>query len=247
MTSKFRMPRSNENRTSARLRAAAVQAITEAQRPMTAHDIQEWITKHDENLESEIASKCYDYVRIILSLSPTTEIRRYRPVCDTDAIDARTGFYGLSDGDYSASEWAPLTTGAKNNSDLHPRNYSGLPRNRPQIPPHRPAASLFCANLHFPAHLPHVDQSAYANAWFALNTFIDQSDPFWNTLNEGIKTMKSEIERGRQPEDVLKMVITTKPLMQNPIVLDDIVTILSREAGQKQEELWFTDILDNVV
>jgi hypothetical protein len=228
------------------LRLAAVQAITDAGRPMSAHEIQSWIAKHDENLSAEITSKCYDYVRMILSLSPPSMIRKYRSTTSVEGVDGRSGFFGLPDGDYKEPEWQSIVNMGRKRSAPKQAPHSDPRRNRPQIPV-RPATSIFVDNPQLPDAVTNVDQHAVTNAWFALNTFIDRSDPLWSNLTEGIETMKSEIERGGHPDAVLKMVITTKPLMQNPIVFDDIITILSGEAGQKQEELWFTDILDNIV
>jgi hypothetical protein len=90
---------------SQQLRNASVEALEEVGKPMTAHEIEAWISKNHLQLNKELVTKCYDYVRIILSLSSAKCIVKYRSTTQLSGIDHRSSFFGLADTDYNRNYW----------------------------------------------------------------------------------------------------------------------------------------------
>jgi hypothetical protein len=88
------------NHTSTRLRLAAVRALNEIGRPVTAHEVEQWLTSNDPDLWAEVSEKCYDYVRMILSLTRNSAIVKYRSREIRQGVDRRVAFYGLPSANY---------------------------------------------------------------------------------------------------------------------------------------------------
>jgi hypothetical protein len=88
------------NHTSTRLRLAALRALNEVGRPVTAHEIEHWLTTNDPELWTEVSEKCYDYVRMILSLTRNNAIVKYRSCEIRPGVDKRVSFYGLPSAEY---------------------------------------------------------------------------------------------------------------------------------------------------
>ena len=99
----------DDSHTSTRLRSAAVKAIQEAGRPIAAHELETWVTNNDKDLWKEVSKKCYDYVRIILSLTAKTIITKYKTDAIIPGVDKRAAFYGLTDETYDSTLWTPAS------------------------------------------------------------------------------------------------------------------------------------------
>jgi hypothetical protein len=64
---------------------------------------------NDPELFREISSRCHDYVRIILSLSPNDMLAKYEALSPVSTIDQRSAFYGIPGVAYDPSQWALST------------------------------------------------------------------------------------------------------------------------------------------
>ncbi|EAX99491.1 hypothetical protein TVAG_413090 [Trichomonas vaginalis G3] len=100
----------NGSHTSAKLRERAMQAITEAKRPLAAAEIESSLRINDHHLFKEISAKCGDYLRVILSLTHSDVFSKYKPTKPIHRIDRRAIFFGLADGDYDPEQWKRVTS-----------------------------------------------------------------------------------------------------------------------------------------
>jgi hypothetical protein len=239
------MPEADDNHTSARLRAAAVQAIHEAQRPLTAHQIEAWIRDRDPALSAEVKGKCYDYARMILSLSPPSQICKYRSQIMLAGIDARAAFYGLPRERYPET-WVPTAKMPTKGLTPKPARPAPLPRPNP-VPAASQQSSIFLVPQSSPiAPLSGQlapDPQSIPDPWANLPAFPDTSDVFWlpNFTDSG----KSNVSGGFMFDDPGFGSLAT--VIHHPTVFGEVLTMLTKETVQKHGTLWFTDILDNVV
>jgi hypothetical protein len=220
-----------KNATSLRLRHAAVLAIEGVHRPMTAHEIEKWVAKYHPDLWEEISEKCYDYVRIILSLTPEDAIVKYKCRSSFPGADRRACFYGLEDAGYDPTIWIPLRKGRKTPATVP------LMTGRPTTPaaPHCDSSIFFPDKLVLPFK-DNVTNEMCDRAWFALTTLIPTSMPFWTDFRAAADTLNAKIERGMQPDVILKQLLDEMPTLTHPLVAADAVHILSREAILKMRE-----------
>jgi hypothetical protein len=79
--------------TASRVRYVAKGLIACAGRPLAACEIEAGIRRHDAALYDDVAKKCKDYVRIILSQSGC--LVKCRPLEAIPGVDKRSTFYGL--------------------------------------------------------------------------------------------------------------------------------------------------------
>jgi hypothetical protein len=130
------------------LRQASCQAIKEAERPLSAHEIEPWIAQHDAILSHQLSSKCYDYVRIILSLAPTDLIMKYKYSGPSLGIDVRSTFYGLVGMIYDPSVWILFHTKHQQDEMNGQMQRVGLkrPSNSPE-PPAKPTKICLFQNM----------------------------------------------------------------------------------------------------
>jgi hypothetical protein len=229
--------------TSERLRLATVRAVNESQRPIAAHEVEEWINFNDAELSKELSSKCYDYVRIILSLTPRDMIVKYKCDFSVPGVDRRASFYGLPDCQYDPAIWKPI--GRKSDKKRFARR--DLNKNRPkeQLAKRQPPAGTDLQSLFGPQDFQpvvrNVDDRKCENAWFALTTFVPPNDDFWQSLMEGIDEMRAGVKEGRDPNEVLTKILKEKPGLVKPVVLSDVLDILSKEALLEGDEFLFGD------
>ncbi|OHT00651.1 hypothetical protein TRFO_32620 [Tritrichomonas foetus] len=94
--------------TSGKVRVIAQEAITSYNRPMTAHEIEKFIKLNDKDLWKDDCGKCYDYVRMILSVSKLSAIIKYKCLKRIIGVDKRANFYGLATKTYDTAVWLPL-------------------------------------------------------------------------------------------------------------------------------------------
>ena len=91
------------NQTSTKVRTVAHRVLSESERPLIAHEIERWISQNDPDLWEEVSSKCYDYVRMILSLTQNDAIVKYGCNTTMPGIDRRAVFYGIPGKEYDES------------------------------------------------------------------------------------------------------------------------------------------------
>jgi len=227
------MPIQNATPSSIRLRNAAVEAIFQAQRPMCAHEVQNWVKMNDPELFKEISSKCYDYVRMILSLAPSDMLVKYQTQKQISGIDSRSAFYGLPDIQYDPTHWmiARSKPSRKVQSDTKKSKLYTKPLELSKFQTKSPS-SIFFPNPVILPFVQNVDQATYSASWFALTTLTNPNDKIWTELTEAIKFMKAEIIKGRSAPEVLQQILKYFPSLTHPVIAIDVVNILSREANQ---------------
>jgi hypothetical protein len=223
--------------TSRRLRLATLKAMNEIQRPIAAHEVEEWIGQNDPDLSKELSTKCYDYVRIILSLTSRDMIVRYK--CDIvfPGVDRRAAFYGLPNHQYDPAIWKLV--GRKNEKKRWTRRdtVKAVPVDhvREQDPPYRRSVQSLFAPQDLKPTIHIVDDQKCDDAWFALTTFIPPNDEFWHTLMEAMQEMRAGVQEGKDPDEVLAQILSGKPGLIKPVVLSDVLDILSKEAYVDQD------------
>jgi hypothetical protein len=240
---------------SLRLRNSAIRAISEAGRPLAVHEIEGWLKANDHALSQELTTKCYDYVRIILSLSPTNVLVKYRPVMSIDGIDHRALFYGIASKKYDPHRWLlgqekhykrKRDSAADDSADSSPVPRSAKRRSKPakvqEIPPSPtllapPPKVLLFANAPAVPVIAEVDSIALANAWDTLTCVTLPDAPLWTELMVAMNELKTEIQTGTPVPDVVESVMRDHAAFVHPLIAHDVAVILTKEAYAKKEEI----------
>lgn len=121
----------NTSHTSAKLRVRAMQAITEAKRPLAASEIESSLRINDHHLFKEISAKCGDYLRVILSLTHSDVFSKYKPTKPIHGIDRRAIFFGLADGDYDPEQWKRVVS--KSSNSMQSPDKESSPQEKPDL------------------------------------------------------------------------------------------------------------------
>lgn len=212
------------------MRNAAITAIGKFGRPITAHELETWIAENDKDLCNAISEKCYDYVRIILSLTPATMITKYKAYESIPGVDKRAAFYGLADQTYDSEVW----TAVKRKGSKPPKRASINLRNKSKIARsdglERHQSSIFYQPEYSVNFMPTVDDSHYWYAWNVLMSFLPLTDPFWATFLQAIEDVEKSVTSGAEPESTLFRVLGKYPSLTYPVIINSVVTVLSRTA-----------------
>jgi hypothetical protein len=163
---------------------AALTAVRDFQRPLTAHELETWLSQHDPDLWVDVSEKCHDYVRIILSLSPDEPLIKDRCRAVLPGRDHRASFFGSPAIAYDPMLWSPIVRKGKR---PNPKRRS-RPPSRPLA---RPRPSAF-----FPEHpiLPfeeEVGDTTYECSWFVLGTWISPTNEFWPVFRDAIGAIRA--------------------------------------------------------
>jgi hypothetical protein len=244
-----------------RLRNSAIRAIIESRRPLAVHEIEEWLKTNDPAISEELTTKCYDYVRIILSLSPNNVLVKYRPLMFFEGVDNRALFYGIASTKYDPHIWLPAQErhckskrdrSTEDSADSSPSPPSRrrrpksvkAPQNAPPpvflpppvlLPP--PPKVLLFSNAPVVPAIPLVDPVAVANAWNTLTCVTLPDAPLWTELLVAINELKSEIQSGMPVPDVVANVIRGHAAFVHPLIAHDVAIILTKEAHATKEEI----------
>jgi hypothetical protein len=232
---------------SVRLRNSAIQAIAEVGRPLAVHEIEEWLKANNPAISQELTTKCYDYVRIILSLSPIDILVKYRPLIGIDGVDHRALFYGLTSKKYDPQMW--LRTQVKHCKSKRNRSPDSSPDPRPPsrrhrakpatnpAPPSPPPKVLLFADAPAIPLAPEVDSVALENAWNTLACVTLPDAPLWKELLIAMNEVKTEIETGTAIPDAVQGIIRDHAAFVHPLVAHDVAVILTKEACARKEEI----------
>jgi hypothetical protein len=227
---------------SVRLRVDAVQAVSQAQRPLCAREVEQWVRINDPELFQDIAAKCYDYVRIILSLAPSDMLIKYQTRAPIPRVDQRSAFYGLPAAHYNPNQWIAASTKPYRKVGSCAKKIERLtePPETPILLTKPPSSIFFPTSVILP-YVANVDQSTYSTSWFAITCLITPDDAIWADLTDAIRFMKAEVARGRPPPETLEQILIDRPALTHPVVAIDVVNILSKEAAQVQEDSLVAD------
>jgi hypothetical protein len=231
---------SDNSRTSERLRNAAVAAIADMKRPLAAHEIQTWISMHNPNLALELTGKCYDYVRMILSLANKDALQKFRFVGKITGIDCRSTFYGQPHGAYDSAMWRPIAQG-------HPKRatHTKIDRRKPiprQSLEHPPPPGPLCDTPLSVGPTTANDANNPATSWLSMSRYMDHSDPFWPVLMEGFPSVQPDLPKEETTDEVIKPVISPGSRIVPPVLVEEIVSMIPKDGNQKQETAWIPDI-----
>lgn len=108
---------SSPTQVSSQVRQVAIRALSNTNRPLSTHEIENHIKNHYSELWSLIMPKCGDYVRVILSVTHDGTLDKYKARKGIRGIDKRSTFYGLPNRQYNEKEWEIIPTPPKNESE----------------------------------------------------------------------------------------------------------------------------------
>jgi hypothetical protein len=225
--------------TSTRLRAAAILALAEFKRPITAHEVEKWVQEHDPKVWNELSGKCYDYVRIILSLTTDGTITKYKSTSALPGIDRRAAFYGLTNGNYDSNQWVPVNAAVRKKLLPNARTTSeeNSPPNVGDMETSQ-SAPVFVSEDVGPQK-ERLPGSPSDHSWFGLTTLVPAKDPFWTAFMTAIDSIKGRIEVGGSVEGVVKEIMEENPGFNRPNMSDYVTQILTREATLKKRLMAF--------
>jgi hypothetical protein len=204
--------------TSAKLRSAAISALKEMRRPIAAHELERWIAIRDPTLWNEISGKCYDYVRVILSITSDNLIIKYKHNSPLPGVDCRSGFFGLPDGHYDPALWRPILPGRRQSRRHPPAPTVALvpPMEAPRTP------GLVVERK--------VDGIACEGCWARLMNTIPSKEPFWMALVSAIASVNKKTADGKQPSVAVQTVLSENQVLAEDGIVGDVINILTSEA-----------------
>jgi hypothetical protein len=184
----------------------------------------------------EMATKCSDYLRIILSLTSPTMLVKYRSLVPVTGVDQRAGFFGVPSVVYDPVIWT--MPNAKRRSPSRYPNRTNRPHSAP------PADPIFFDPPAIEARLPMpkcqtVDRAAFVKAWDNLTSIIQPSDEFWAELTMAMNEVRAELDRGAAPEEITTNMLKVHPRFNEPWIRDHVVMILIRETMRPLAETMF--------
>jgi hypothetical protein len=184
-------------------------------RPLTGEEVEEWIAHRDPDLFNEIATKCYDYVRIILSLTPRDRIIKLKCISGISGQNRRLAFYGSGKVSYNPEHWVPLSRDRKSKQPEE---------SAPAVWTH-PQTTLFPAKP-IPAFNANVSQEKLEKSWLVLKTLHFPDSAFSPTFQSAIKTLKERVGTGSDPAIALQDVMRENPSLAHPVTSEEVVHVL---------------------
>jgi hypothetical protein len=230
---------------SSRLRAACLHALADLKRPISAHEVERWVEEHDRALWNDISQKCYDYVRIILSLTSDGTSVKYKSLIGVSGVDPRASFYGLSNTTYDPTQWKLINRiRRKSPPDVGPprREKSRATSEESSPPavadedasPAVPAVSAAVPQAPSPPKDPVRTHNLSDRAWFALTSVVPAKDAFWTVFMAALDSIKNRVEAGWEPAAIVQELMTENPRLKDPTVAEQVKSILTREANLKR-------------
>lgn len=233
--------------TSTKLRTTIPKALVYFGRPISAHEFESWISANDEALWHEVSSKCYDYVRMILSLTKPQFLAKYKCSIPPPGNDKRATFYGIPDGAYG-SNWTKINP---------PRRKSRRTKRRAT----RPKAQRMVQNPVF-AHIPeehnhceilddddndtfffddgklatdspllneYVSDQMALDCWKILSDNYQFGNQIWSQLLRALSTAKERSSEAKSPPEIALEIAAQYNVIRNSEVRDHILRIIQRE------------------
>jgi len=236
--------------TSQKLRAAVITAIGETRRPLTAHGIEYWISHSDSGLHGEVSVKSYDCVRIVLALTPDDSIMQFKSGRFFTGIDERSAFYGLPDAAYDTGVWTPVRKAQraghrKKPSTARPPGGDDSSFGDERAP--LPAPALVAAPPGPPVRLLEgVTDCECTQAWSTLTSSIPPNDDFWFAFITAINQLKAGLEPWQYHGPLVQEIMDAHQCLAQRGVIDDVITILSREVEPRREALFCDIFADDI-
>lgn len=223
----YRQIEGDLNHTSTQVRLTAIKAIEEAGRPITAHELEEYLAANEPEIWKDVSEKCYDYVRMILSVTKNNVIIKYKCRHSIPNVDPRAAFYGLSNKYYPEDEWIRI-------SDLRSKKANNKKASSITPPPMTVPSPVLTPNYTVP-NLEYVNEEEASQSWKKLSSEINMNDPLWVDLLQALNDVKIYIDQGSDPKDILQYIFKTYGSLQNTHVAQAAFQILCREAIINQQ------------
>jgi hypothetical protein len=219
-----------------------MKALGDVGRPLTAHELEEWLASKDPELWNEVSGKCYDYMRMILSLTRNNAIVKFKPTVQVRGHDKRVAYYGLPDGKYDET-WTLVSgsrrrgRGKKKGSGWSvppPDDNSGDDTGRSSdtltddVGPVGQAADGEELK-EIPKLIDDVTEEAALESWKRLSDKRGLQDPLWSQLLCGLTDAKAYMQEGRDAQEMLDRILRKYPPLIQDEVVKDVMVILSRE------------------
>jgi hypothetical protein len=239
------------NHTSTKVRLAALRALQEMGRPLTAHELEEWLSTHDCDLWKEVSGKCYDYIRMILTLTRNNAIVKYRSNVSVPGIDKRLAYFGIPEAGYDES-WTQVTglkrrgrTKGKRASTTRPASPPAERESRRSSDEGAESQSTETSEGDFesPEFIEDVSDETALESWKALSDRHNLQSPMWGHLLCALMDAKDYTTDGRPPQNMLHSVYRKYPLLQDEEVLNHAAVILCREVKIIRETMSYSAIL----
>lgn len=235
--------------TSTKLRIAAPKALLHFGRPMSAHEFESWISANDPDLWSEVSSKCYDYVRMILSLTSPHQLVKYKCRVSPPGNDRRAAFYGLPGAHYG-SNWTAIAStkkksrGTRRRFAKHKNKGSHQTNKRndessDQIAPKTEKSDdendmFFLADEYISCDntaesTAYVSDEIALECWRKLSHHYDFGNSIWSQLLRALSTIKERSAEKIPPDELARDVAAKYAELRKSEVLPQILMILQRE------------------
>ena len=184
--------------TSNRVRSIAAEAIENYGRPMTTHEIENYIKMNDHELYKEIKTKCYDYVRMILSVTKISPFVKYKCLKRIIGIDKRANFFGFQDANYDPNLW--INIDKRTNQEI-------------MNPP--PPQNCIVFNYENPIGYVEVDEETAIKSLNDIRMRVAPSDPIIVSLINAIGEVQAYREKGFTENDTVIYAISKYNYLQN--------------------------------
>lgn len=215
----------DQHQISTQVRIMAVRAIKELGRPITAHEVEKWIMKKYPDIWKAVSQKCYDYVRVILSLTKNNVIIKFKCKKIRPGIDKRACFYGLSTVNYDTTTWESVGTGSKASNTHNTK--------KKKFVYSETSSSSDSDNEIIPYDTP-CDQ--ISQCWISLKAKMQSESPFWMDIFLAISDVKDLCRCQIPPNEAIRQIFSKYPLLSNTTVVSEVTFVLQTEAGQAMQE-----------
>lgn len=220
--------------TSNRVRTIAAEAIENYGRPMTTHEIENYIKLNDHELYKEIKTKCYDYVRMILSVTKISPFVKYKCLRRIIGIDKRANFFGFQDANYDPNLWI--------NAEKRTNNKEMVTNNQQQINNQQQNNNMPMNNVvENPIKYIEVDEQTAIKSLNDIRSQVPSNDPILISLAEAIEEVKMYREKGFSEDDTVRYAISKYNHLQNPLLIQYVINVLSRVAFESNSFNIFTN------
>lgn len=241
--------------TSTKLRMAIPRALAYFGRPMSAHEFESWISANEPELALEVSLKCYDYVRMILSLTKPLFLAKYKCKIAPPGNDKRAAFYGIPDGIYS-SNWTKVNPPRRKSRRTKRRSM----RRTVRAPPPPPASKqkgdeevpgmieneesdlFFFDEAKLTDDIPiqpidgeYVSDEMALACWKKLSTHFEFGNQIWSQLLRALSTAKERSREPKEAREIAQEIASQYSVIRTSEVIDQILLILQREIHINRE------------
>ena len=218
---------------------------------MTAHEIELWIAANDQELAEEVSNKCYDYVRMILSLTKNNAIVKYQCKVAVVGVDPRATFYGLPKAGYGDT-WTrekgrkPVRSARRVdrvNRKMRKDESSDLDIDM-EWSPQESDDETEADEANHQDDDPYIDEQHVSfvdaehwdinneealKSWQALSAKCSYGNPLWTQLLSALNDARRHIRYGYPTNRIINTDIAKYKLLQDAKYVSDAAVILCRE------------------